>query len=412
MSSAELAAALLLAVQAQHFELTPDRLLRDAPVEAFPSIDLAVVVFPERGAPVGANVLFSRDHPRGRVAELAPGFGAVTNVHFLADQRDAKNDSIAWLPGSNWDAMTWKTLSGQRHLPRFVAPYPASLIKLMVLVGVAREIDAGRATWEGAWTHAGETRPVVAWADAMIVVSSNEATTALVALLHHHGAIVRDDTGERHNALDAAFARYGLGTLRLNNTRSNGGWMNRDGAGVGDLQMTAWDTARLLWLLDADAPPAPWVERGLPPLLSAASRAQVRRLLESQALHEVLSSTALAGTPDWQAGIPAQVPARWITPDGRVDTGGKVYPGDIRPTNAAAQVRFAHKTGTTENFLSDAGIVVGLPPARRHYVIALTSNLGTRYAPGPLSATTWRIPQLGAAVDRYLQQQLDAGTAP
>lgn len=59
MSSAELAAALLLAVQAQHFELTPDRLLRDAPVEAFPSIDLAVIAFPDRGEPVAANVLFS-----------------------------------------------------------------------------------------------------------------------------------------------------------------------------------------------------------------------------------------------------------------------------------------------------------------------------------------------------------------
>ncbi|MBL9206524.1 MAG: serine hydrolase [Opitutaceae bacterium] len=407
MTSAELAAALILAVQAQHFELTPDRLRDGAPVEVFPTLDLAVIAFPEQGEPVGANVLFSRDLAGGLVAQPAPGFGRVTNVHYLADQCDAKGDSADWLPGANWDAMTWSTLAGQPPLPRFVAPYPASLIKLMVLVGVAREIDAGHATWDGAWAHAGETRRVVDWADAMIVVSNNAATTALVALLHHTGAVVRDDAGEKVNRVNTAFEQYGLPTLQLSHTRPNGGWMNRDGAGLGALQMTAWDTVRLLWLLDAEAPRAPWVTSDQPPLLSPASRDQVRRLLGDQALHEVLSSTVLAGVPGWQPGLPARLPERWITPTGSVSTGDHTFPGDVRPVNAETEVRFAHKTGTTENFLSDAGIVTGLPPARRHYLIALTSNLGTRYAATTPGATTWRIPQLGAAIDRYLKAHLE-----
>lgn len=412
MISSELAAALLLAVQTQQFESTPDRLRQGSPVEAFPSLDVAVIAFPETGSPVGANVLFSRDHPAGRIAEFTGAFGSVNNTHFLVDQRDREGNSASWLPGADWDRMTWRTLSGDSRQPRFVAPYPASLIKLMVLVGVAREIDAGHAEWSSRWLHGTETRSVQAWAERMMAVSSNDATTALVALLHHTGAIVRADQLERRNAVHETFERYGLTTLRLSNTLPTGGWMNRDGSGVGALQMTAWDTARLLWLLDEGAPPAPWLTPGTPPLLSLESRSTVRALLASQALHEVLSSTAVAGIPGWRAGIPARVPDRWITADGAVAAFDLKRPADIRSAQAAAEVRFDHKTGTTENFLSDAGIVTGLTPRGRHYIIALLSNLGTRYAPTEGAATTWRVPQLGAAIDGWLKQRLEAPASP
>jgi hypothetical protein len=407
MISAELAAALLIAVQAQQFDATPDRLRQGGPVAVFPSIDLAVIAFPDSGPPVGANVLFSRDHPQGRVAEFTGSFGAVRNVHFLADQRDGDGNSASWLLGADWDRMAWRTLGGDTRQPRFVAPYPASLVKLMVLVGVAREIDAGRTGWSDPWSHGATTLPVRAWAERMMAVSSNDATTALVALLHRTGAIIRDGDVERRNALHDAFERYGLATLRLSQTLPHGGWMNRDGAGVGALQMTAWDTARLLWLLDDAAPDAPWLPADTPPLLTAGSRTEVRALLASQALHEVLSSTAVAGVPGWRPGIPAQVPAPWIAADGSVAAFDLHRPADIRRAQAAAEVRFDHKTGTTENFLSDAGIVTGLTPQRRHYIIAFLSNLGTRYAPTDTTATTWKVPQLGAAIDTWLKQRLE-----
>lgn len=412
MIPAELAAALLLAVQAQQFASTPDRLRKGAPVDVFPSIDLAVIAFPEAGSPVGANVLFSRDHPDGRSAEFSATFGAVRNVHFLADQRDAAGNSASWLPGAVWDRMNWQTLGGRADQPRFVAPYPASLVKLMVLVGVAREIDAGRSAWSAPWSYRTETLPVRGWAERMIAVSSNDATSALVALLHHVGAIVREGDTERRNAVHDAFSRYGLPTLRLSNTRPDGGWMNRDGAGVGELQMTAWDTARLLWLLDEAAPNAPWLDAGTPPLLTPGSRAEVRTLLASQALHEVLSSTTVAGVPGWRPGIPARLSRRWITAEGGVAAFELSRPPDVRGAQAAAEVQFDHKTGTTENFLSDAGIVTGLTPQRRHYVIALLSNLGTRYAPTEGTATTWRVPQLGAAIDAWLKARLEASPPP
>jgi beta-lactamase class A len=380
---------LLAAVRAQQFERTPDALLGGAPLRRFPSLDLALIAFARNAAPVFANVLFSHEHPRGIAAEIGADAGAVRNLRFEADRRDTSLVSDAWLPDADWSRMRFEPLwGGGAH--RFVAPYPASLIKLMVAVGVARAADAGLCEWDDATTRA---------CDAMLTVSSNDATTELIALLHRL---------HRLDDLHHAFASRGLHTLRLDGTREDGGWTNAAGAGVGRLQMTAWDTARLLWLLDADAPPAPWLARDAAPLVSDASRARLRRWLDEQALHEVLSSTALAGVPGWVPGLPAQQPARWIDAAGAVRTAGKSFPPDVRAASDAAALRFAHKTGTTQNYASDAGIVNGLAPARRHYIVALITSLGERHAPHPACATTWRVPALGRAIDEALAPWLEA----
>ena len=409
MTREQLAQALLQAVRAQHFEATPDAMRDGAPLAQFPNIDLAVVAFPPRSAPVFANVLFSREHPQGVVAEISPDAGAVRNIAFLADRTDAQGRSDAWLPDADWSSLHFAALSGS-GAQRFVAPYPASLIKLVVAIGVARLIDAGACAWDSPLAFGGRQRLVAAWAEDMLVFSCNGSTSALVALLHAQRAIVREGDQEVHNALHAAFTLRGLATLRLADTRADGGWGNAAGAGVGHLQMTAWDSARLLWLLDADAPAAPWLAPGTPALVSDASRSHLRAWLDDQALHEILSSTALAGVPGWLPGLPAAMPARWIGADGSLFAGTEhAFPPDVRPASSAAQVRFAHKTGTTENYAADAGIVRGIAPSARHYIVAMTSNLGTRYAPpGTPCATTWRLPALGAAIDASMAQWLDA----
>jgi hypothetical protein len=49
----------------------------------------------------------------------------------------------------------------------------------------------------------------------------------------------------------------------------------------------------------------------------------------------------------------------------------------------------------------------GIAPHRQgHYLIALTSNLGTRYAPSVNCATTWRVPALGRMLDAALSKWL------
>lgn len=356
MTHAGLARALLEAVRAQDLADVRDERRGGAPVGVHPSIDLAVVGCRDGGASVWANVLFSREHPQGLVASIGADAGAVAGITFLADLRDERHVSLAWQPGADWSKLPWQHLWGDGP-QRMVAPYPASLLKLMVAVGVGMAVDTGSVQFHDGWTHGGRTRTVDAWCADMIGISCNDSTSAMVALLHAHGLL---DAGR--SVLQEAFAVRGLHTLRLEGTRPDGGWGNAAGAGVGRIHMTAWDTVRLLWLIDPHAGPAPWPEAS--PLLSDGARERVLGWLRGQRLHPVL-------------GLP---------PD----------------------VAFAHKTGTTENYASDGGIVQARAPSRRHYLVALLSNLGSRYVPGQADGTTPpALRRLGAAVDRIMAECLE-----
>ena len=359
-----LAQALLDAVRAQPWHLARDRRRGGLPFTHPPSLDLAVALFAPDQPPVWANVLFSREHPGGVAAAIGADAGPVRNVAYLVDPVDARGTSIAWQPGSNWQDIAFARLTGQGPI-RFVAPYPASLVKLMVAVGVARLVDGGRARWDEEWPHAGQTFSLAQWAEPMITQSSNEATDALVALLHARGLIRRDTHRELINELHDLFNAQGLTTLRLANTQASGGWRNGDGAGVGQLQMTAWDSLRLLWRLQDAA--APWLPEGAPPMLGRASRQRLMGWLAAQQLNEVLSSSSIAHLPGWQPGIAG---------------------------------RFAHKTGTTESYASDAGRVE--LAGGGFFLIALLSSLGSCSAPHDDAATDWRVPQLGAAIERLM----------
>lgn len=171
--------------------------------------------------------------------------------------------------------------------------------------------------------------------------------------------------------------------------------------------MTAWDTVRLLWLMSEGLPPATWQVQSETPLLQAESRQLLWQMLREQGLHEILSSTALTGVAGWQVGIPAVMPGRWVQFDGSAQVETTHFPPDIRPAHAKATALFAHKTGTTDNYAADAGLVTSLRPQGRRYCIALTTNLGRRYAPHPNCATDWRVPRLGAAIDTWLQERLE-----
>jgi hypothetical protein len=303
----------------------------------------------------------SSEHPKGLVARFDAATGAVANIAFHADVRDAKGDSYAWLPGADWSRIDFPHWFGQGS--RFVAPYPASLLKMMVAVGIGRLADAGRSDWALPLSFAGQTRAIADWLFDMITVSSNEATSALVAHLHERGAIRREGGREVHNELHEAFAAAQLPGLMIANTQPDGGWGNGAGSGVGQIQMTAWDALRLMWRLDADAP-------AQPELVSPASRDVIRRALDAQKLHHNLNSESLRALPGWVPGIP------------------------VPPAS------FAHKTGNTQNYTSDAGIV---HDGSLHYLIAVTTSLGMRYAPHPEASTTWKLPALGAAVHQWLK---------
>ncbi len=399
LTQESLAQGLLDAVRAQRFETTPDPLDGGRPLRQPPSLDLAVIAFPPGGGAVAANVLFSRDHPQGLVAPTPAGCGAQQAIAYLADLQDEAGVSIAWQPGADWDALPWRALHGQG--PRFVAPYPASLLKLMLAVGLAHGVDRGLVRLDEVWGHEGRARPVRAWQFDMLAVSCNTSTSALVALAHARGLLDAETQGP--HALHRLFALLGLPTLRFASTRPDGGWGNAAGAGVGQLQMTAWDTVRLLWWLDTEAPPCPWLPPDAP-RLQATSREALLAALRGQGLDTVLSSSSLSGLPGWQRGIPNALDAAWRLPDGSAEVGDYRFPPGPQP---AAEVLYAHKIGNTENYAADAGIVRSLRAGGRHYLIALTSNLGQRYAPTPGGSGPWGLAGLGAAVDALLKRSLE-----
>jgi Beta-lactamase enzyme family len=356
-----LATALLSAVRALDFGGTLDktRVINGQPaaVRHFPSIDLAVLRFAPGANPLWANVLFSREHPQGLAARINARAGAVQGIRFDADQRDAASTSVAWLTDSDWAQLSWRPLSVQHAQgTRVVAPYPASLLKLMVAVGIGLAVDAKQISWAS----------IEKTLEQMIVVSSNEATTELVAVLHAQGWL-SSSAAPADSALNRRFAALGLSTLQINSTQKDGGWLNGSGAGVGQIHMTAWDTVRLLWLLDDQAPPAPWLPAKTT-LLQPTTRELLRAVLQRQQLDEILSSGAIRDVPGWVPGLP-DAPA------------------------------FAHKTGTTENYASDAGIVRS---GNTHYIVAVLTNLGERYAPDERCATTWRLPALGGRIHHLM----------
>jgi hypothetical protein len=289
------------------------------PQEA-PSVDLAVCLFAPGQAPRAQNALLSRE---GLIeASIPPDFGAVQGVAFQADVQDAEQRSIAWLPGADWSRIAFPHLHGAGA--RFVAPYPASLLKLMLAAGLTNWLnesaDDPDAALKRTWLHDGESRALRDWQHDMISLSCNRSTDALVAWAHAAGLL----PGE----LPRLLVRLGLPTLRFERTTPQGGWRNADGAGVGAIQMTAWDALRLTWWLHPELPPCPW---------TAAPRLRDARAL-------------------WAALEDQQLPGLLRVPG------------------------YAHKTGNTDNYSSDAGLLK-LPDGRQ-LLVAVTSSLGKRFAEG------------------------------
>ncbi len=433
-----------------------------ASVPYAPNVDVAVIALDGDGHVVAsANVLLSRDYPNGVVVPVdrvggPAGSQGVTDVRWRRWDIDRYNGgTYSQTTGQQLTVKGWTdnpALTGADDIVpgresaslEFMAPYPASLFKLIVGFRIMRLVDAGQLTLKTKYTynpssdplppaasrgeeersdrpaHGGkflsprptpqdaETRRISDWLDPMITVSDNHSARALLKLLHD-----RNDFPAMHEELRS----LGLGTLQINGTLPASGrnWQ------PGQIHMTSMDTARLLWLIEGGTGPLWTRPDGTPVLasmLSDGSRSFLKSLLGNQAFHEVLSTGSLCGAPNVEPGIPALVPARWINPDGTETGGGYPYGYDVRPCNATAEVEFGHKTGLTFNYGADAGIVRSLPgqPERR-YVIAFMSSLGYRYTDPPFASRssypcydpvgaicyTQRIPAMAEQIDDFLR---------
>ena len=437
LAESPLEKAVLAAVRDAHFDRVidfgPANEDKDIPkgsakqIAHTPNVDVAVIQLDAEGRAVAcANVLLSRDYPNGMVVPVEVNAGA-SAVRFRRWDIERWNGGT-FAAGTN-QPLTTKGWTNNPPLTdaddiapgrtnaafQFMAPYPASLFKLMVAFHTMRMVDVGVVALDTPFTYSApnakdETRAIRDWLDPMITVSDNHATHALLQMLHKH---------EHIDALNREFRELGLGTLQINGTRASDGY----GWQTDRIHMTAFDTARLLWLIEGPAGELWRAPDGKPVtarFLSESSRAFLKKVLLEQGLNEALSTSNLAGAPNVRPGIPSQIAPRWINPtNGIVLAGDCNFGVDVRASNARAEVTYAHKSGLTYNYASDAGIVTSLPgkPFRR-YLIAFFSNAGYRYTDeifagrtrGPYAdvvspiSYTQRIPALGKAIDDAVKE--------
>ncbi|MEI9866299.1 MAG: serine hydrolase [Limisphaerales bacterium] len=433
-----LESALLSAVRAEHFERVIDFGAgnENQPVKAHlglpakqvahpPNVNVAVMQLDAEGRMVDrACVLLSRDYPAGLVVPLDKNSGA-SSVRFLRwDIERSDGGTFASDDGHQLTTKGWTNdpsltaaddiMPGRMNAPyQFMAPYPASLFKIMVVFHVMRMINAGKFALDTEYNYEvkgakPDLRKIRDWLDSMITISDNHATSALLKMLHDKNEI---------EPLNREFRELNLGTLQINATSAADG----RGWSPGQIHMTAFDVARLFWIIDG-GPGELWLGADDQPvtakLLSNSSRTYLKKLLSDQAFNDALTTANFPGAPNVRPGIPSRVAERWINPtNGHVIVDGEDFGVDIRAANSRAEVNFAHKTGLTFNYGSDAGIVTSLPGQPfRHYIIAFLANLGNRYADevfasrtnfpafdkvGPI-VYTQRIPALGKAIDDAL----------
>lgn len=348
-----------------------------------PNVDAAVIELDASGrVTAAADVLLSRDVPEAVAVPVDAELQASGVRWYRWDSARAEG-------GIDWDARrvpAADVVPGRERAARsFMSPYPASLLDLMVAAGTLHLVDEhvldldrpysyvqapGSTCLGDSFTATATTRELL---DRVITRSDTHAACMLIKQVHDVG---------RMDAINAWLGGLGLGTLQLKGTDSGSGgrWQ------VGAVTMTALDTARLLLLVDGAAGEL-WHDPAGRPVtsdraLSPSSRALFRGLLAQQGFNEALSTTNWCGRGYPAAGIPQRVASRWIDPEtGTVSVGSVPYGQDVTPCNAAAEVEFAHLTGLSYSFASDAGIVRSLPGARRrHYVIVVLTDLGYRFA--------------------------------
>ena len=381
-----------------------------------PNLDLAVIALdPEGHVLDAANVIVSRDQPRGLISDLDEDLSS-TNITWQRWNQKRWDGARPWI--STPDELPARERLG--HSPSrtsetvFMSPYPASLFKVPLAFFLLEETASGRIPLSDIRKKLRQ----------MLTVSSNQATNDLLKTLHDN---------ERIGAMNRRFKQLGLGTIQIEGTDPKTG----DDWNVGEITMTSMDTAKLLWLIQSDsASTALWMQpNGKQPHSKLTNKEQriLLKHLGNQAFSETLSTAnfgvggssgdTLKSPAHIEPGIPSRVPDKYIdTITGEVTFNYEGFPinygEDVRPYNdTIARKDFLHKTGLTYNFGSDAGIIRDSESdASPSYIISFIGNLGFRYTdpafadrtsypvyddPGPI-AYVQEIPRLGNTVDQIM----------
>ncbi|SJN40264.1 hypothetical protein FM119_11865 [Mycetocola reblochoni REB411] len=392
--------------------------------EQVPQVDVAVIELDEQGRIRDrANVLVSRDYPDGVVAPIDDSLSS-SSVRWQRWEQNRFDGSGVYGEGTD-------IIPGREDAPlRYMSTYPASLLKSMAAFGLVFLSDHGAIDLEADYTFDGVTKPIQQWTSEMIRMSNNTSSQAMIKMLHE----VRYEGQTGIEFLNDELQRLGLTTLQLQGTSATtgGGWSN------GGVSMTSFDTARLDLILDGGSGGVLWTtDAGVDvasDVLSEEGRDWLLDIWSGSAYHWMLDTgnfcgwtTPYTGESQYPAvGIPAVVPESSLKADGTstIAWAGSPFASiDVRPCNETAEVTYYNKYGLTYNAGSDAGIVRSLEGKDfRHYIIAVTSNLGYRYGDEELAATgnaclsnessfcyTDRFPVLAGTIDAAIAARGAAG---
>jgi hypothetical protein len=376
------------------------------PISQQPQIDATVLELNEIGQITsGSLVLMSPQYPHGVAVPLDQNYST---------------DDVEW---SQWDDTGWYTDHAVGAIPivsnrrdakyKFMAPYPASTLKLMVAFGVLQLAQKHVISLNQTYDYVPEStvsaplcggdssNTVRNYLDASLTYSDDASSCALIKLLWDH-----NDVG----ALNREFRNLGLPTLQLAGTlpTTGGDWSN-------SITMTSLDAAKLMAIINGGGGVLWRTPTGKPVIadqvLSPAMRSFFTSELLQQGYNDQLSTTNWCGASYPAAGIPQLTANRWIASNGTMTVDGQYYGRSVLSCQKSAQVTFAHKTGWVSDGASDVGIVHSLPGKPwRSYIIAVYSNLGGQYIdpdqpaePAGVTyvAVTQKLAQLGLAIDRY-----------
>ena len=372
-------------------------------------------------------MLLSRDYPDGVGVPIGDDLGT-DDVRWRRWNPDRWNGgTFSETDGSRATTVGWKDnpaltgaddiVPGREQAPlEFMSPYPASTFKLLVAFHTMRLVDRGTVALDRDYRYARAdgtdmirtTRELL---DRMITESDNDSAKALLKQLHDLGEVDRLNAGTA--AISASARCRSTGPTR--HRRQVGHRQDHD------------DVAR-----HRPAPPARQRRArcavahtgrasrcGLPRSSPANSRAILLGMLVDQGWNDVLTTSNWCGRSYPAAGIPSLVAERWVDSEtGTVTVAGKDFGQDVRPCNERAEVSFAHKSGFTYNYLSDAGIVRSFAGPEGDYIVVMMSNLGYRYADsrqarrdaGRCAATTR--PRTSASVTRRSSPRWAARSTP
>ena len=429
------------------FQRTLDTSAPDRQVHHLNNVDMTVLVFPPASLsspcpPLLAQALLSRDYPLGRAlqhdaAALEP---LGVDWRWWDPDRWDSYDPAAWTapPQGDWFGQVLPPAEAAPQSPPFMMAHPASSFKLMVATGVLVALQEGLLS-----TSSPAAVNITEFADvssprfafngtvdsamrAMLTYSDNSATTALLALLHAAG-MLEADWQSPTNRLASLFGALGLPLLRLEGTQPGGYWgyptaeqRNRSAFydTTGFFHMGSLDAAKLVWLLNPKPNAAPaWLVDGAPvnaSFLLPQWKGYVYGILQDQAFHDVLSSTATCGQPGRRQGLPSAEPALWVQQGDEVVVEGKVMSHDVTPCQQQATVTFYHKTGSTHTVGSDVGFVESIAaPQELQYIVAIVGNLGTRFIDRDLASYgdpcdavsicyTQNIPHIGLQLHEFI----------